>query len=114
MPGTARRITLWTKKEILALFKSAKRFCYHPGIDIRVTPKKQPLGRLLIVTPKKMGNAPERNRVRRRLKAIFYENKLYDLGFDWLFFAKPGIADVPFSQLKDFILTTCLPQLPKL
>ncbi len=34
-------------------------------------------GKLLVVIPKKFGNACLRNRFRRRVKAIFYESKLY-------------------------------------
>ena len=109
----ARSITLWTKQEISTLFKSAQRLCWHTGLDVRVAPAKQEHGRILIITPKKMGNAPERNRVRRRIKALFYENKLYECGFDWIFFAKPGISTLTFSQLQEFILETCLPKLPK-
>ena len=38
----------------------------------------QPYAKILIVTPKKIGSAPVRNLLKRRLKSIFYEEKLYE------------------------------------
>jgi len=92
MPSIARQITQWTKKEIDNAFKASKRFFKSPPFDIRIAPRQQSIGRLLIITPRTSGNAPERNLFKRRAKSIFYTEKLYELPFDWILFAKKSDA----------------------
>ncbi len=112
MPRIARRITLWSRNEIIALLHSAKRVCRHAGLDIAVAPVDG-LGRILIIIPSRVGTAPQRNRIRRRIKAIFYENKLYEKGFNWVFFVKPAASCLSFQELHALIISTCLPSVKK-
>jgi ribonuclease P protein component len=51
-----------------------------------------------------VGTAPERNKVRRRLKAIFYEEKLFDQGYDCVVIVKkPGVL-LTFDQWKQLLI----------
>jgi ribonuclease P protein component len=92
-----------TKKEISQLFLTAKRVVRHPGLDILMAPASLPLGRLLVVTSAKIGNAPDRNRVRRRLKAIFYERRLSELLFDCIVIVKKNGIQLKYDQLENII-----------
>lgn len=62
-----------------------------------------PYGRMAIVTPKRVGTAPVRNLMKRRLKAIFYEEKLYTNNKDIVIFVKPKIHPVSFSKIKSIL-----------
>ena len=58
------------------------------------------LSRIGIITPKKIGKAVERNRVRRIVREFFRTNRcLFSNGSDYLFIALPGIADIKNSKL---------------
>ena len=58
------------------------------------------LPRIGIITPKKIGKAVERNRVRRIVREFFRTNRcLFSNGSDYLFIALPGIADIKNSKL---------------
>lgn len=52
-----------------------------PGYKILTAPYPQEIssfhGQCLIITPRKFGKAHERNKIRRQIKAIFFEEKLY-------------------------------------
>ena len=92
MSHIAQYLSAFTQKEIRAIFRSAKRAYKGPGLDILVVPAALQYGRILVITPRKVGTAPERNRVRRRLKAIFYQEQLYNHKLDcFVIIKKPGI-----------------------
>lgn len=78
-----------------------------PGLDIRVAPistEGKAYGRLIVITPRAVGNAVERNLLRRQIKSIFYEEKLFERRFDWLFFVKKELVGTPISEIKKIIL----------
>ncbi len=93
-----------TKKDIKTLFASARRVLRSPGLDILLAPTKNPLGQLVVVTPRLVGNAPERNKIRRRLKAIFHEEKLFEKLYDCIVIVKKDGVALPFEDLKEFLL----------
>ena len=58
------------------------------------------LPRIGIITPKKIGKAVERNRVRRIVREFFRTNRcLFSNGSYYLFIALPGIADIKNREL---------------
>ncbi len=73
------------------------------GIEIRLAPRSQDYGRLLIVIPKRSGKAAKRNQIRRRIKSIFYEEKLFELPFDWIIFVKKEGIGMSFEKLKEIM-----------
>ena len=92
-----------TRQEIAVIFKKARRVIKHPGLDILVMATTHP-GRILVVTSRRVGNAPARNKVRRRLKAIFYEEKLATYGYDCIVIIKPGGTELTFETLRDLLM----------
>lgn len=101
-----RSISSFTKDEIQALFKAARTIIISHGLTIKVAPKKYPIGRILVVIPKKAGNAIKRNLLRRRLKAIFFENNLFMQPFDCIIFAAQEATELSFSALHELLTKT--------
>lgn len=93
----------FTKPEITACFNAARRVLKHPGLDILRAPTSNK-GKLLVVTPARIGNAPARNRIRRRLKAIFYEEKLENRGYDCIVLVKKAGIMLSFDELKKLLM----------
>lgn len=98
----------FSSQERTRLIRSAKLIHRQPELDIRSlsrVPESVPLpGRILIITPRKIGTAPERNRIRRRCKALFREEKIFSHGLDFLIYCRKGSADLSFQQLKTILL----------
>ena len=103
MPSCARAITSFSPEERRKLFNTARNVIYHSGLDVRIAHTTNPLARILIVTPKRCGNAPQRNRIRRRLKALFYEEKLYQRSYDILVLCKKSGIDLTYQELRAFL-----------
>ena len=99
-----RALTHWKKNEAAATIRRSRLVLKTPVLDVKITPKTKIVARVLPVTPRKSGSAPERNLFRRRIKALFHELNLYEGAYDWIFFAKPGIADLSFKQLRELFL----------
>ena len=103
MASLVRKLTQFTKKEIDHLWKSAHPALKHGGFLLLKAPKSGTIGRILIVLPKKVGSAPQRNKVRRQVKSIFYEDKIYTKEYDWIFFARPPVTELPFQELQSLL-----------
>lgn len=67
-------------------------------------------GKLLIVIPRAFGKACKRNRFRRQVKAIFYENKLHQHMVASILIVYRQAQDFTLEQLKDFLLTNIPPE----
>ena len=100
----AKKISKFTQREIDYLFKHARRVFRNASCTILVAPRQADFARVLIITSRKVGNAPERNLIRRRIKSIFYEEKLYVQGFDCVVIAQKKIVELSFDQLKELII----------
>jgi len=110
MVRIAREITRFQSKKIIdELFKKARRVVQHPGLHILLAPAHAPLGHLLVITPRKVGNAPERNKLRRQLRTLFYQEKLYLKGYDCIIITKPGCTRITFAQLHALLLKAFAP-----
>ncbi len=104
MPSIAREITRFSKKEIDKLFQRARRVLRNPALTVLIAPRQKDFGRILIIASRKVGNAPERNKVRRRLKTLFYEEQLYKREFDCIVIVHKQAVQLSFEELKNFIL----------
>jgi len=100
-----KHLSRFTKREISELFKKARRPLRHPSLDILCAPTVVPTGKILVITPKRVGKAAKRNRIRRRLKSIFLEEKLFERGFDCIVIVKQQAIDFTFEQLKEILLS---------
>lgn len=73
------------------------------ALDIRTLPKTATPARVLIVTPRKSGNAVERNLFRRRVRALFYECGFHEGVNDWLIFAKKASL-TSYAELRKLLI----------
>jgi ribonuclease P protein component len=104
MARIIRELSRFSKSEIDRFFATARRIVSHPGLTILVAPRQKDFARILIIASRKVGNAPFRNKIRRQMKAVFYENKLYNQEFDCALIARKEIAHLTFSQRTAFLL----------
>lgn len=96
-------ISHFTQREIRIIFNKARRVYSDSGLVLLMHPSTKDFGRILVITSRKVGNAPERNKIRRRLKAIFYKEKLYTAKQDcFVIIKKPGI-DYSTAKLTDIL-----------
>jgi ribonuclease P protein component len=65
------------KKEVERAFSNAKLVKQIPGLKLLQAPCDYDYGKLLIVIPKKVGTAITRNRLKRQIKSIFYEEEMF-------------------------------------
>lgn len=99
--GPSRRsITRFSKPEIENLFTAAKRIIRLTAFYILRAPGQQTSGRALLVIPKKIGNAPQRNKLRRQLKEILWQLEIYKQPYDWVIIAKKTPQPIIFAELK--------------
>ncbi len=106
MSSFVKKLSRFSKKEIDAAFKVATVAHRQSTITILRAPRQLPFGRILIITPKIVGSAPIRNKFRRRVKTIFYENKLFEYPYDWIVIAKKGGGELEYDYLKNLLLKT--------
>ena len=69
-----------------------------------------PVGRMLIVIPRRVGNACTRNLIRRRLKSIYLQENLSSQGLITALFVYPEAKSLKFEELKAFLTTAFKPQ----
>ena len=104
MAALIRKITKFSPREVDSLWKQARRVIRHAGLDLLKAPRSGKFGRILMVIPKRIGNAPTRNKLRRQIRHIFYENKLFNGDSDWIVIARPGAHEIPFATLEDLFV----------
>lgn len=91
-------------KEFERALRSGRRMA-HPAILIYIyTRDKAGPPRLGLVTSRKLGIAPKRNRLKRRLREIFRLHKhLLKRGVDIVFVSKLAAVSMDYSQLEQLV-----------
>ncbi len=105
MGRVARTLSCFAPTEVRTILKRGKRVLKTPTADIIVAPKAQEHGRILVITPRRIGKASKRNKIRRRIKALFFEEKYYERGVDCIAIIKKEGIDTPFDELKTIFAT---------
>ena len=100
MPRIMRLISQFTQKEIRELFDKARLALKHPGLTILAAPKSHEIGRILVITSRKVGKAAKRNKIRRRLKALFYQEGMFKGEHDYAVIVKKDGIALSFDDLK--------------
>lgn len=99
-----KAISSFRQSEIAELLKHARVKVRIPGLRILTAPSLLPdYGRVLIITPRRSGNAPQRNLIRRRIKALFVEDNLFRSGFDFVVIVRREAIDTEFKVLKKLL-----------
>lgn len=94
----------FTQQEAEQFFKKARRVVKHPGFDILVASSHASESRFMVITPKALGNAVKRNKIRRQIKAIFYEEKLANPSADCAIIVKKPALAMNFAELKESLI----------
>jgi ribonuclease P protein component len=95
----------FSRTEIRNFFSSARCILKTTELTFLTAPSPHSHGRLLVVTPRAVGTAPQRNKIRRRLKALFYENNLLAGQQDYAIIVRQKATQLSFSELSSMILT---------
>ena len=103
MSRGAHHLSRFTPREVRTVFAQGKRYSFDPGLTFIIAPCLGTRGRILVITPRKLGNAIERNTLRRRLKAAFFELGLSTSNYDCLVLARRKAVALPFQQLADLL-----------
>jgi ribonuclease P protein component len=110
MTQIAKKLSKWTQQEIKQFFATAKAAIKIKELTILVSSSPlsttQSFHKLLITTPRKIGSAPQRNKLRRQLKSIFYQEKLYAQGKHIAVLLRSGAPEISFEQLKSMLIQT--------
>jgi len=104
MARIAAKLSSFTKTEISNLFAQASALLRDSNFTILYAPKISTFGRILIVAPRRIGTAPQRNRLKRRIRALFYEEKLFEKGHDFAIILKKNAKNLSFQELKKKIM----------
>jgi len=103
MPRFGKALYHFSNSEVSQLFKTAKRVFRNPALDVICAPQKLSHGRLLVVVPKRIAKAHRRNKIRRQIKAIFYESNLFEYPYDCIVIIKPKGLTLSFDELSSLI-----------
>lgn len=99
-----KKLFSFKKKEIETAFKNAMFKAKAPGLRlIQSDTPAVDTGKILVVTPKKCGPANKRNRFKRRVKAIFYEEELHKTPIVSIIIANRRAMKLSFDEIKEFL-----------
>jgi len=105
MAQIAGLITKFNQKEVDQLFKKSHRIFHDFYLTVLAAPREKEYARLLIITQRVLANSVLRHLLRRRLKHIFYQEKLYDkLKYDLVIITKKPIISLTFQELRELFL----------
>jgi len=104
MPGIARKITQFKKKEIDYLFAHARRIFRSSSFLILMSPRQSDFARILVIASRKVGNSVVRNKIRRRIKSIFYEQCFFNGKYDWVIITYPKVKFLSFAELENTLI----------
>ncbi len=114
MKYVAKTISRFTKKEIDLLFSTGKAVYKSKEFVILTAPCLLAFSRILLITSRKVGNAPQRNLLRRRGRAIFYEEKLFENQQHCVVIFRAPAKDLTFDQFKSILIkAVSAPQKPQ-
>ncbi len=101
-----KKISSFSKIEIARLFKEATVKVRYPGVRILAGPlfPGQLYAKLLMVVSRRVGNAPQRNLIKRRLRAIFKEERLFLGMYNLTIIVDNRVIALPFTHLKALML----------
>lgn len=105
MTRVTRSLSRFTQKEIDFAFAHARRLLKAPGIILLSAPAQKSFGRILIIASRKVGKAVIRNKLKRQLKAIFYEQGLYNNRCDLVCILSKDSTTYSFESLRELIIT---------
>lgn len=102
-----------SNKDFMKVYKKG-RFSANSLITVYFLPNRSPYNRIGITTSKKIGNAVQRNRARRIIRAAYRNTeKLFPIGFDIIFVARTDILNAKSTNIEIFIKKRVLKEMNK-
>ncbi|HBS48522.1 TPA: ribonuclease P protein component [Candidatus Dependentiae bacterium] len=94
------------KKEISQAFELIRESFYTPGLKLLISDNLQniPGGKILVIISGKVGNAVERNLLRRQIRSIYYEEKLYLKPKVSIIILNSQAKKLTFDEIKKFLV----------
>ncbi|HAU30427.1 MAG: hypothetical protein UV79_C0003G0028 [candidate division TM6 bacterium GW2011_GWF2_43_17] len=88
-----------------AIIRSSRHIIRRPFFEIKSAPIacKHADARCIVVTPKAVGNAVQRNKIKRRIRFAYRTLNLNETQRHWIFFCKKGCADYSYQELYQII-----------
>ena len=103
-----------SNKDFMKVYKKG-RFSANSLITVYFLPNRSPYNRIGITTSKKIGNAVQRNRARRIIRAAYRNTeKLFPIGFDIIFVARTDILNAKSTNIEIFIKKRVLKEMNKI
>ncbi|MCF7900299.1 ribonuclease P protein component [Candidatus Babeliales bacterium] len=99
------KLSSFSRTEISDAFKRARLKVRYSGLKLLVAPSDRGHGKLLIVTPRRSGNSPQRNLFRRRMKALFRENNLSKHSITLIALVDRNGIELSFKKLEQLVLS---------
>jgi ribonuclease P protein component len=96
-------ISNFSKSDVKKLFNNVKKRLSASGLVFIAAPKSGATAKILVITSRKSGSAAKRNRIRRRLKSVFFEHKLFLKTFDIAVIVKKEGIDNSFKRLEQIL-----------
>lgn len=112
MPRYASLMRKFTREEITKFLTSSRVVLKQAGLVVRAAPAQKEWGRIVVIVPRRFGNSPQRHEFKRQVRAIFYENKLFEHGFDVAIFAYKQLQGIPFVVLQTTLTNLYTPNSP--
>ena len=104
--GFFRGLFRCSKKDVDAVFQNKPFSSKVFGFSFFSIPGQESLpGRFFVIISRKVAKASKRNLLRRRLKAIFFQDKLFLKNYTTLLVCYKGAAETPFPKLKQLVLS---------
>ena len=98
-------LSRFTKKEINAVFEAAFSVYKDNFITILAArPSIKPYGRILLITLVKLETLQNGTKIRRQIKSIVQENKLYEKSQDMVFIVKSLASKPSFDSIRSIVL----------
>ncbi len=104
MKDVAKQISHFGRKEVELLFDRCKASYKSKELVLLTTPCLLSSGRILLVTSRKVGNAPQRNKLRRQARAIFYEQQIFARNIDCVVLFRAPATKLSFDQLQAILV----------
>ncbi len=88
-----------------ALIRVSQHILRRPTLHIKIAlltnTTEQP--RCIVVTPRIVGNAVQRNKLKRQIRALFAALELFQTKTHWIFFCSKNSTALSFTELKELI-----------
>ncbi len=98
-----RRLSRFSNREVAALFGSATRIQKTNYWDVLIAPRAYTDGRLLVATPRVLGTAPERNKIRRQVRTLYRQLHGFKTIYDLIILIKKPALSYSFQELKEHL-----------